>query len=59
MKTKAKANDSTTAATAEATPIKYRPQGDVNLPAAEKRYSDKSQRPAHFGRLSIACNDEP
>ena len=32
--------------------------GDVHLPSAQKRYSDKSSRPAHFGRLSIAYNEE-
>ena len=34
------------------------PLGDLNLPTAQKRYSDKSQRPSHFGRLSIAINEE-
>ena len=34
------------------------PQGDVNLPSAQKRYSEKSARPSHFGRLSLAYNDE-
>ena len=36
----------------------FKPQGDVNLPTITKRYSEKNDRRADFGRLSVAFEQE-